>query len=109
MEMIKTLQRVRTRAGEAGPTKTTVYNFLSGETHALGQEETRGRPAEMSNTILKALDQTRYRLNREASNEYRVTRDMITESGAKALRRRGLIGRCPMKSKEALCITNVLV
>ena len=41
--MLETLQRARPREGQEGPTKTTIYNWLAGGTHVLG-EEARGRP-----------------------------------------------------------------
>ena len=89
-QMLVSLQRARTRKGEAGPGKSAIYAFLSGQTH--DGSENRGKTARLTAAMLKVFDQTRMKLIKAADGTCQVTWDMVVSAGVKQLRAQGLLG-----------------
>ena len=92
-DIARALQHSRTQRGEAGPSHSAVYSFLSGKTYARGRAETRGRKSRLPRGLIATANRERIRLIQEADNEYLVAWGDIAGATKRALKARGALGR----------------
>lgn len=73
VEVHKLLVQRRRKAGQVAPDLTNVRRFLKGETHKVGQEETRGAKRTYTRRAVLAMEKARLRLIKKADGEEEVT------------------------------------
>ena len=90
-EILDSLQKMRTKAGEPGPSQSAVYRAMGGETYKRDYVEQRGRPTALPANMVKVASQTRLRLIRVAKNEYSVAWSDVYNETKKVLKSRGAL------------------
>ena len=93
--IVARIQANRARMELSGPSSSTVYKFLAGQTHNRGRSETRGRDSKMPEGLVRVANAQRLKLIKEAKNQYQVTWEDVHKATKKALRARGVTrGTC---------------
>ena len=70
---LRTVTVARKNRGNQEALKQTVYRYINGQTHRRGRAEKRGRKRALTKADVRKITQTRRRLIKEATGEYRVT------------------------------------
>ena len=106
-DILKLLRESRARCGQAGPSESAVYTFLSGKTYARGRHETRGRKTRLPPRLVETANRERIRLIKEADNQYLVTWGDIAAATKRVLQARGALRggvRMPSVDWLARCV-----